>query len=326
MKTKIIYVLVSSEKDIYLEQAWVSLFSLRHFNKNVDVVLLCDDKTAFRVNEQAPEEFKELAGEIVSVPFAEAITNRERSRWLKTNLRNLVKGDFLFIDTDTIITDSLAEVDFFDYNLAMEYAWHCKLVDRPDTQSIRNRVKGLFGIELKEDTGYFNSGVIYCKDTEECHRFFNKWHENWMLAKDKPMGIQDQQSLVVTVNEMGGVSLLPGNYNCQPVYSMKYIATAKIVHFFNLKWDNHEWSPFCTDNFFLDIKNKCRISDDSKQLILNCRSTFIAPALCIYGDDINIYRSSAFSLLRNLFKRHKFLYKVINKFSRRCVKVKPNVF
>lgn len=307
MKTKIVYVLVSSVLDIYLEQAWVSIFSLRHFNKDTFVSIVCDNRTADRIEASAPHDFKDLVSEVVKIPFDEAVPNKERSRWLKTNLRNLVSGDFLFLDTDTIITDSLAEIDSFDYDLGMVYAWHCKMIDRPNRTAVLKRVKTLFNVVPKAETDYFNSGVIFCRDTEKNRHFFSKWHEYWLSAKDKPNGILDQQSLMVTVDEFGGVHELPGEYNCQPVYSMKYIATAKVVHFFNLKWANHDWSPFCSDLFYLRIKDMGYIDLNTEKQILNCRSTFLTPTMCITGDDINIWRSSVFDILRSLYKFKKKL-------------------
>ena len=172
MKTKIVYVLVSSDNDIYLEQAWVSIFSLRHFNDDVNVVVVCDDRTATRIKTKSPEEFTEMVNEIVEVPFAKEVSNRERSRWLKTNLRSYVRGDFFFLDTDTIITGSLSEIDSFEFNIGMVYAWHCRMADRPNSTFVKRRVKQLFNIELRDNTDYFNSGVIFCKDTEKSHQFF----------------------------------------------------------------------------------------------------------------------------------------------------------
>ena len=52
-----------------------------------------------------------LVDNIVMRKFSEEINNRERSRSLKTNLRHIVSGDYLFIDTDTIITGDLSFVD-----------------------------------------------------------------------------------------------------------------------------------------------------------------------------------------------------------------------
>ena len=40
MKTKIIYVLVSNENDCYLEQALVSIYSLRLYNPDANLLLV----------------------------------------------------------------------------------------------------------------------------------------------------------------------------------------------------------------------------------------------------------------------------------------------
>ena len=326
MKTKIVYVLVSSDNDIYLEQAWVSLFSLRHFNKDAVVEMVCDERTSSRINKQGPVEFRNMVDNIVSVPFAETVSNRERSRFLKTNLRKLIDGNFLFLDTDTIITDSLEEVDAFDFNLGMVYSWHCKMKDRPSKAYNIKRIKRLYNISIKDSTEYFNSGVIYSKDSEKSRLFFEKWHSFWQMSKNKPGGIQDQSSLAVTVNELGGVHAMSGDYNCQPIYSMKHIATAKIVHFFNLKWDDNIRSPFNNDKFYLEIKKAGCISESCKQLILTCRSTFIAPSMCICGDDINIWNSNTFKLLRKIYRNHKNIYKGLNYLSKKLVRRESRSF
>ncbi|MSL94501.1 hypothetical protein GKF01_09490 [Escherichia coli] len=44
MKTKIVYVLVSDEKDLYLEQAWLAVDALRHHDPRADVVVVMDDR------------------------------------------------------------------------------------------------------------------------------------------------------------------------------------------------------------------------------------------------------------------------------------------
>lgn len=326
MKTKIVYVLVSSDKDIYLEQAWASIFSLRHFNKNAFVTVVCDNRTGNRIKKESPRDFKKLIDEIIEIPFDETVTNRERSRFLKTSIRGIICGDFLFIDTDTIITADLSEIDNFNMNIGMVYDWHCKLAERPNRLGIVKRVTNLFDIKLRDDTNYFNSGVIYSKDTQESHDFFSKWHDNWMKTKAKPFGIQDQQSLTVTVNEIGGVTALSGNFNCQPIVSISYLSTAKIVHFFNTRWTSDSICPFYNDDIYLEIKKDRIISETNKTLILNCRSTFVSPTMVILGNDINIWRSPAFKFLKKMYYHHSLLYKILNKLSKFFIKTKRTGF
>ena len=45
MKTKIVYVLVSSPKDLYLEMAYVSMCSVKHHNPDATIVLVVDSAT-----------------------------------------------------------------------------------------------------------------------------------------------------------------------------------------------------------------------------------------------------------------------------------------
>lgn len=42
---KFLYVLVSNERDIYYEQTYISILSLKHFNPNACVHLLVDNLT-----------------------------------------------------------------------------------------------------------------------------------------------------------------------------------------------------------------------------------------------------------------------------------------
>ena len=50
MKTKVVYVAVSSHNDFFLEELWASLYSLRQFTPPAcEVVVLSDAETAERI-------------------------------------------------------------------------------------------------------------------------------------------------------------------------------------------------------------------------------------------------------------------------------------
>lgn len=90
MKTQIIYTLISSEKDYFLEELWVSLYSLRQFHPEVTVNVLVDESTKKYV-----ERFPELCGmitNIVVVPVPENYNAKQRSRVIKTTVRNVIDG------------------------------------------------------------------------------------------------------------------------------------------------------------------------------------------------------------------------------------------
>ena len=46
MKTQIVYVVVSSEGDLFLEELWVSVYSLRQYHPEVSVTVIADKATA----------------------------------------------------------------------------------------------------------------------------------------------------------------------------------------------------------------------------------------------------------------------------------------
>ena len=110
MNTKLLYVLVSDESDIYLEQASVSMFSARLHNPQIHITLLMDDLTDKNLIGQRRELLKTVSEKIV-ISLDAKYTNKERSRILKTGARLYVHGDFLFIDCDTIVAAPLDDID-----------------------------------------------------------------------------------------------------------------------------------------------------------------------------------------------------------------------
>ena len=83
---KYVYVLASSVKDFYLEQAYISMFSLKHHMPDAHVVLLTDDITYASFVGLRKEELR-YADEVIPVPLDAAYNQRQRSRLLKTLVR-----------------------------------------------------------------------------------------------------------------------------------------------------------------------------------------------------------------------------------------------
>ena len=108
MKTKIVYCIVSNDQDIYLEQAWVSIYTLKNYSPEAEVFLIVDKETeSTLVGKRAG--IKELITEVIAVETPDGYNAMQRSRYLKTNFRQFIAGDLLFIDADTVIGGSLEE-------------------------------------------------------------------------------------------------------------------------------------------------------------------------------------------------------------------------
>lgn len=118
MKTKIIYVLVSNENDCYLEQALVSIYSLRLYNPDANLLLLVDEETSRTLENGIRKLILNYVSKLVIVDVPFHYSKQQKSRYIKTSLRSQVIGDFLFIDCDTIINEELKDID----NLSCEIA------------------------------------------------------------------------------------------------------------------------------------------------------------------------------------------------------------
>ena len=88
MKTKIVYVVVSSPDDIYLEQAYISMYSLKYFMPDAYIVMLTDKITSMTLVEKRKEEVKYVDDMVVIDYDVNEYNAQQRSRQLKTNIRN----------------------------------------------------------------------------------------------------------------------------------------------------------------------------------------------------------------------------------------------
>lgn len=170
MKTKLLYVVVSSPKDIYLEQAYVSMFSARFHMPDAHITLLTDRATDDSFVGVRKDMLKFVNEKIVVNLDTQKYNAQKRSRLLKTNVRNHVSGDFLFIDSDTIVTRPFYEVDDIKTDIAACWDTHSLAKTSPFYyMTLRDGRKLSWPIENEEY--FFNIGVIYVKETRLTYKF-----------------------------------------------------------------------------------------------------------------------------------------------------------
>ena len=92
---KFLYILTSGNEDLYYEQIYLSITSLLLYNPEAFIVLLTDDITV-RSLTGPRSKILELVKEckVISLPTEQS--KKVRSRLLKTNMRNLIEGKFLY--------------------------------------------------------------------------------------------------------------------------------------------------------------------------------------------------------------------------------------
>ena len=274
MTTQIVYVLISNEEDFYLEELWVSLYSLRFFHPEVHVKVLTDEPTSQRIVNR--DSLAKMISEIVLINVPEHYTAKERSRHIKTSVRNIIDGAFLFIDTDTVVCKSLEEIDLLEYDIAAVPECHLPLSDNPFNAAVYSTVHQIFNSDIHDCKFWFNSGVMYVDDNKITRQFYQQWNKNWTYSCFQKGKSQDQPSLVKTDKDMGYViQQLPDIYNSQMAMSLKYYADAAIVHFWHMDYiPDQSYSPFLSLDIYRKIKETGNITQEAEKIVKNCKISF----------------------------------------------------
>lgn len=307
MKLQIVYVLVANEKNLYLEEMWVSLYSLRQFHPDIKVNVLVDEDTEKMV--MARFELLKLIDELIVVPTPEGYNAKQRSRQIKTKVREVIKGVYIFIDTDTVICKPLFNENetlcYENENSGFIYAV-------PDGHLPLNEclfppmgeVKRIFDADCSDSKFWFNSGVMFVRDTPEAHEFYKRWNENWTYSCFEKGNSQDQPALLKTDKEFGYViKELPGIYNAQVAMSLKYFADAVILHWWHMDFiENQDYSPYFSLQIYKDVKTAGGITPKTAEQIVNAKQSFISPTMPVGKEHILFLFSPAGKIYNKIYK------------------------
>ena len=306
--TKCLYLLVSGPEDVYLEQAYISASSCARHNPDASLTLLTDRLTAEGWLRESPLSgpFRALFKEIKVVDLDASLPAMQRSRLLKTGMREYVEGDFLFIDADTVVARSLSDIDAFDAPLAACPDLHATFREHPHRRATIHMCKRL-GFDATLTRNYFNSGVMLVRDTPENHAFFKAWQQNYLhgfAAGIKP----DQPSLAQTDAQCAfPIRELPGEWNCQVQNGVRYLRDAYILHYMVTNQSSGQEDKLYVLN--------------SKELLLRVRKEGLAPVEDILGnplrgyapsvrvfagEDLHFFQTRRYKWMRRRFRREGF--------------------
>lgn len=328
MKTKIVYVLVSTDDDIYLEQAFVSMYSLREYNPDAYIVLLTDDLTE-RSLVGKRRGMVDLASEIVVEELDHSLNAQKRSRQLKTSVRNLIDGDYLFIDCDTIVVKSLEDIDSVEGVIAACRDTHSSFVNNP-YRDLCIWHGHLLEWPIDDEKDYFNSGVIYVKDVPEAHEFYKRWNENLNLGYPKKV-FMDQPSFAKTNYELGHIVCnLDDIWNCELKHGIRYLKDAIIVHYLTTNPSFYQDTQLFLLNeqeSLLEIKRIGKVSEKIKEVIKDPFKGLAETTHCFAGEDIFFFRTRSYNILRrnyrpNVLTPYDYALRIVNKIEKMYTKLK----
>lgn len=284
MITKIAYCLISDNKDYYYEQLLISLVSLRKHNPEATIIVVCDRDTHKTLQGTRLGVFR-YAEEVIPIDVPTDWNKVQRSRYLKTNLRSIICGDFLYVDTDTIICAPLGLIDTFRFDVGAVYDSH---VTHPIPSKVKHEteiwIKGEADKVGKDITGLwqFNGGLMYVKDSPTAQKLYKRWYELYKEHQTKG-SLVDQLPLMLANKELGEIiTPMDPSLNCQVSFKegRENVHNAKIIHYFPGQMKTILSSPWILD----PIKETGKIPCTVQRIIDNPYSFFKTESKIVFGD------------------------------------------
>lgn len=323
MKTKIVYVLVSDGKDSFCEMTLLSIYSLRLHHPSVSIIIIMDAPTDVILRERYAEYLDGI--NLVILPVPELYGKKTRSRYFKTTLRQNIQGDFLYLDSDTLICASLQDIDSFSCDLACVLDYHSlRTLDQDDIIEKCRKI----GFNSVAGHPYFNGGVFYVKDTLNSHNFFHNWHECWLFSVAHGYDIDQPALCQANINSGHPIQELAGEWNCQThtETGKKLLSKAKVLHYYTMF---RLYSPV-KERLFNDIKATKGISASADKVARNPRTLGFAVFTSemafdkpmnefVYSDLLFPYCS-----IRPLYNTLCFLARILSNPVLRLIRLKTN--
>ena len=229
MSPKIVYAVTSSGKDIYSVMTRISVATVRLSCPGSWVVLTCDEGSA-RAMEQTQDPLLKEVDEVIVVPTPEGDATY-RNRHIKTRVRTLVAGEFLFMDSDTIVRGDLSTLAGIHGDIA---AAPNHSADSLDGQIWDEDRAHLDTMDWTFGNTYFNGGFIFFRDTVAARALGSEWHDRWMAGFRKTGRANDQPAFNAAIAALDiRVEKLPHRYNAQFTMNRSSASEALVWHYYS---------------------------------------------------------------------------------------------
>jgi len=224
----ICFVLAAKNLGLYADMAAVAVLAVRRLHPQARTILVTDEPTA-RAIDHGNHALGNIVSEVIVQPTG-ADDPIVSSRHLRTVLRQLVKGDYLYLDNDAIAVRPLDWGWPEGADLALARDWNKRGI-HPDALPVIENLRARLGWEFLPDP-YLNNGVIFVRDTSAAHDFYTEWHRRWRQALS--LGIRQDQMPFNSVIAAGfaTVAILPDRDNWATQSTAMRRGRARIFHFF----------------------------------------------------------------------------------------------
>ncbi len=195
---KFCYVLTTTGRDLFADMTYASAEFLRYAHPEAEIICLCDTQS-HRALEVARHPLLDLVdrGEAIETPDGPP---GYRNRFVKTQMRQILEGDFVYFDSDTLVVDRIDEMLACAAPMAA-VANHSGTGHSSEIPVDERAIFTQMGWTLP-NRSYINGGVLLLRDCEPTQRFACLWHEKW-LAWSRRGKHTDQQSLNSALGDSG---------------------------------------------------------------------------------------------------------------------------
>ncbi len=224
----ICFVLAAKDLGLYADMAAVAALAVRRLHPQARIILVTDEPTAHAID-HGNHALANIVTEIMVQPTGTDVPSVS-SRHLRTVLRQLVKGDYLYLDTDAIAVRPLDRGWPRGADLAMARDRNQRGITPLALPSVE-KLRAKLAWEFRMDR-YLNAGVMFVRDTPAAHAFYAEWHRRWKQALS--LGIwQDQFSLnSASTTGIATIAILPDRDNWVTHSTAMLRGRARIFHFF----------------------------------------------------------------------------------------------
>lgn len=227
---RIVFALTSSGRDFYSAMTRIAVAALRGSNLGSRLMLACDRRSHHQLR-QAGDPLLEEVDDCLVADTAEG--NAEfRNRFVKTSLRSILDGPFLFLDSDIFVRGSLDEVFSLDCDLAGARN-HSREIFSEQIWDRDRATLDAMGWNIDSEV-YLNGGVLYFNDTPAARQFAAEWHRRWLESSAGRDSCRDQPALNSALAACRPrLTVLPDGFNAQIVPSPEAAVDALVWHFYS---------------------------------------------------------------------------------------------
>jgi hypothetical protein len=187
---KIIYCLTSNGSDLYEAMTRVSLATVRLTNPCARIEIACDQRTYQALKDSDSYLLREA--DAVHGFITPDGSPTFRNRFVKTQLRLLMSGPFLFLDSDTVVRKSLDSLLDLKADIA---ASSNHSADTLAEQIWSGDQANLDTMGWKVSFPYVNGGVIWYADSQGARNLAEAWHNHWLENVEQTGRHRDQPAL-----------------------------------------------------------------------------------------------------------------------------------